>query len=76
MHEQHEEQLRPKKEQELWQREGEHEQYQEYDEVFVRLYHFAERYLDKLDNEQCHRNAKQFGKHIECTQEDYQIKKF
>ena len=38
----------PKKEQELWQREGEHEQCQEYDEVFVQLYHFAERYLDKL----------------------------
>ena len=35
----------------LWQREGEHEQCQEYDEVFVRLYHFAERYLDKLVDE-------------------------
>ena len=66
----------PKKEQELWQREGEHEQCQEYDEVFVRLYHFVERYLEKLDDEQCHRNAKQLGKHIECTQEHYQIGKF
>ena len=35
----------------LWEREGEHEQCQEYDEVFVRLYHFAERYLDKLVDE-------------------------
>ena len=33
-----EEQLHPKKEQELWQREGEHEQCQEYDEIFVQLY--------------------------------------
>ena len=48
----------PKKEQELWQREGEHEQSQEYDEIFVRIYHFTERYLDKLVNEQCHKNAK------------------
>ena len=54
-------------EQELWQREGEHEQCQEYDEVFVQLDHFAERYLDKLVDEQCHRNAKQLGKNIECT---------
>ena len=69
-------QLHLKKEQELWQREREHKQCQEYDEVFVPLYHFAERYLDKLVDEQCHRNAKQFGKHIECTQEHYQIEKF
>ena len=68
--------LRPKKEQELWQREGEHEQCQEYDKVFVRLYHFTERYLDKLVGEQCHRNAKQFRKHIECIQEHYQIENF
>ena len=26
--------------------------------------------------EQCHRNAKQLGKHIECTQEHYHIEKF
>ena len=69
-------QLPPKKEQELWQREGEHEQCQEYDEVFFWLYHFAERYLDKLVDEQCHRNAKRLGKHIECIQEHYQIEKF
>ena len=49
------------------QREGKHEQCQEYDEVSVRLYHFAERYLDKLVNEQCH---------IEYIQEHYQIEKF
>ena len=61
---------------ELWQREGENEQCQEYEEVFVRLYYFAERYLNKLGDEQCHRNAKQFGKHIECTQEYYQIENF
>ena len=54
-------------EQELWQKEGEHKKCQEYDEVFVQLNHFAERYLDKLVDEQCHRNAKQLGKHIECT---------
>ena len=58
----------PKKKQELWQREEEHEQCQEYDEVSIQLYHFAERYLDKLVDEQCHRNAKQLEKHIECTQ--------
>ena len=57
----------PKKEQELWQREWEHEQCQEYDKIFIRLYHFAERYLDKLVNEQCHRNVKQLGKHIEYS---------
>ena len=37
---------------------------------------FAERYLDKLVDEQCHRNAKQLGKHIKCTQEHYLIEKF
>lgn len=37
---------------------------------------FSERYLYKLVDEQCHRNARQLGKHIECTQEHYQIKKF
>ena len=37
---------------------------------------FVERYVDKLDDKQCHRNAKQLGKHIECTQEHYQIEKF
>ena len=67
----HEEQLRPKKEQELWQREGKHEQCQEYGEIFIRLYHFVKRYLNKLGDEQCHRNAKQLGKHTECTQEHY-----
>ena len=66
----------PKKEQELWQREGEHEQCQKYDEVFVRFYHFAKRYLDKLVDEKCHKNAKQLGKHIEYIQEHYQIEKF
>ena len=50
MHEQHEDQLHPKMGQELWQKEVEHEQCQEYDEVFFRLDHFAERYLDKLDD--------------------------
>ena len=65
-----------KKEQKLWQREGEHEQCQEYDEVFVQLYHFTERYLDKLVDEQCHRNVKQLGKHIKCIQEHYQIENF
>ena len=60
----------------LAQREGEHKQCQEYDEIFIWPYHFAESYLDKLVNEQCHRNARQLGKHIECTQEHYQIEKF
>ena len=32
--------------------------------------------MDKLCDEQCHRNVKQLGKHIECTQEYYQIEKF
>ena len=41
--------------QELWQKEEELEQCQEYDEVFFRLDHFAERYLGKLDDVQCHR---------------------
>ena len=40
-----------KKGQELWQREGEYEQCQEYDEVLVWLYHFAKRYLEKLVDE-------------------------
>ena len=61
--------------QELWQREGEHEQCQEYDEVFIRLYHFTERYLDKLGDAECQRNEKLLEKHIECIQEYYQIKK-
>ena len=38
-----------------------------YDEVFIWLNHFVKRYLDKLVDEQCHRNAKQLGKHIEYT---------
>ena len=62
--------------QELWQKEEEHEQCQEYDEVFVRLDHFAERYLNKLDDVQCHRNVTELEKLIEYSQEHYQIKKF
>ena len=50
--------------QELWQKEEEHEQCQEYDEVFFRLDHFAERYLGKLDDVQCHRNATELETHI------------
>ena len=62
--------------QELWQKEEEHEQCQEYDEVFFQLDHFVERYLDKLDDVQCHRNVTELEKHIEYIQEHYQIKKF
>ena len=50
--------------QELWQKEEEHEQCQEYDEIFFRLDHFAERYLDKLDDIQYHRNVTELEKHI------------
>ena len=62
--------------QELWQKEEEYEQYQEYDEIFFRLDHFAERYLDKLDDVQCHRNVTELKKFIEYIQEHYQIEKF
>ena len=62
--------------QEIWQREEEHEQCQEYDEVFVQLDHFAKRYLDKLGDVQCHRNATELKKHIEYIQEHYLIEKF
>ena len=62
--------------QELWQKEEEHEQCQEYDKVFFRLDHFAKRYLDKLDDVQCHRNVIKLETHIEYIQEHYQIKKF
>ena len=62
--------------QELWQKEEEHKQCQEYDEVFVWLDHFAERYLDKLDDVQCHRNVIELEKLTEYSQEHYQIKKF
>ena len=61
--------------QELWQKKEKHKQCQKYDEVFVRLDHFAERYLDKLDYVQCHRNATELEKHIEYIQEHYQIEK-
>ena len=61
--------------QELWQREGEHEQCQEYDEVFIQLYYFAKRYLDKLGDVQCQSNEKLLEKYIEYIQEHYQIKK-
>ena len=37
--------------QEFRQKEEEHEQCQENDEIFIRLDHFAERYLDKLDDD-------------------------
>ena len=62
--------------QELWQKEEEYEQYQEYDEIFFRLDHFAKRYLDKLDDVQCLRNVTELKKHIEYIQEHYQIEKF
>ena len=51
--------------QELWQKEEEHEQCQEYDEVFFRLDYFTERYLDKLDDIQYHRNVIELETHIE-----------
>ena len=62
--------------QELQQKEEEHEQCQEYDEVFFQLDHFAERYLGKLDDVQCHRNVAELETHIDYIQEHYQIKKF
>ena len=62
--------------QELWQKEEEHEQCQEYDEVFFQLEHFAERYLDKFDDVQCHRNVTDLEMHIEYIQEHRQIEKF
>ena len=62
--------------QKLWQKEEEYEQCQEYDEVFFQLDHFAERYQDKLDNVQCHRNVIELKTHIKYIQEDYQIEKF
>ena len=62
--------------QKLWQREEEHEQCQEYDEVFVLRFHFTERYLDKLGDVQCHRNAKDLEKYIEYIREHYQIENF
>ena len=37
---------------------------QEYDEVFFLLDHFAERYLDKLNDVQCHRNVTELETHI------------
>ena len=62
--------------QELWQKEEEHKQCQEYGEVFFQLYHFVKRYLDKLDDVQCHRTVTELEKHIEYIQKHYQIKKF
>ena len=62
--------------QELQQKEEEHEHCQEYDEIFFQLDHFVERYLDKLDDVQCHRNVTELEKHIEYIQKHYQIKKF
>ena len=62
--------------QELWQKEEEYEQCQEYNEVFFRLDHFVERYLDKLDDVQCHRNVTELETHIEYIQEYYHIEKF
>ena len=62
--------------QELWQKEEKHEQCQEYDEVFFRFDYFAERYLGKLDDVQCHRNVTELKMHIEYIQEHYQIEKF
>ena len=62
--------------QELWQKEEEHEQCQEYEEVFFRLDHFAKRYPDKLDDVQRHRNVTKPEMHIEYIQEHYQIEKF
>ena len=62
--------------QKLWQKEEKHEQCQEYDEIFFRLDHFAERYLDKLDDVQCHRNVTELETHIEYIQEHYHNKRF
>ena len=55
--------------QELWQKEEEKEQCQEYDEVFFQLKYFAERYLDKFDDVQCHGNVIELETHIEYIQE-------
>ena len=55
--------------QELWQKEEEKEQCQEYDEVFFQLKYFAERYLDKSDDVQCHGNVIELETHIEYIQE-------
>ena len=63
-------------EQELWQKEEEHKQCKEYDKVFFRLNHFAERYLGKLDDVQCHRNVIELETHIKYIQEHYQNEKF
>ena len=62
--------------QELWQKEEEHEQCQEYDEIFFRLNHFSEKYLGKLDDVQCHRNVTKLETHIKYIQEHYQNEKF
>ena len=48
----------------------------EYDEVFFLLDHFAERYLGKLDDVQCHRNVIELEMHIEYIQKYYQNEKF
>ena len=56
--------------QKLWQKEEEHVQCQEYDEVFFWLDHFAKRYLDKLDDVQCHKNVTELEMHIEYIQAD------
>ena len=62
--------------QELWQKKEEHEQCQEYDEVFFRLNHFAERYLGKLDDVQSQGNVTELETHIKYIQEHYHIEKF
>ena len=62
--------------QKLSQKEEKHEQCKKYDEVFFQPDHFDERYLDKLDNVQCHRNVKELKTHIKHIQEHYQIEKF
>ena len=54
---------------ELWQKEEEHKQCQEYEEVFFQLDHFAERYLDKLDDVQCHKNVTELETHVERSEE-------
>ena len=62
--------------QELWHKEEEHEQCQEYDEVFFWLNHFTERYLGKLDDVQCQGNVTELETHIKYIQEHYRIEKF
>ena len=62
--------------QELWQKEEKHELCQEYDEIFFRLDHFAERYLGKLDDVQCHKNVTELETHIKYIQEHYQNEMF